>query len=327
MTTEFDDRVTAIIYSLQQTFDLPEQVAQAAAQLYDQYRTEQENLYGKRLETTAAACLFLAARIHDQAPIPEEVAVQVGEDEKFLLRRTKAIAAKVGLDVSALIDPVQYAEMICEDLDLGHRVINQAKLLIEHAREEGIASGKSPRGQAAAAVYAAGRLQGRKVTQSQVSGVIDVSEVTIRNRYQEMVESNPPVYGRDTGQDEFLKNEEEETGESADSDEPTERADGYIPVSDDTLDAAREVIDDLDREVERRTQSLFELAQDSPDCEVIASAQVEEWVMAAVCVALEEVGDDPTIEQKTEFAELVDITSQQLEGRCYKLRRAVEQQA
>ena len=50
-------------------------------------------------------------------------------------------------------------------------------------------SGKSPVGIAAAAVYAAALLTNEKVTQSQVSDVADISEVTIRNRYKELLEA------------------------------------------------------------------------------------------------------------------------------------------
>ena len=56
-------------------------------------------------------------------------------------------------------------------------------------REAGIHSGKSPVGLAAAAVYAAALLTNEKVTQSEVSEVANISEVTIRNRYKELLEA------------------------------------------------------------------------------------------------------------------------------------------
>jgi transcription initiation factor TFIIB len=44
-------------------------------------------------------------------------------------------------------------------------------------------------GLAAAAVYAAALLCNEKVTQNEVSEVADISEVTIRNRYKELLEA------------------------------------------------------------------------------------------------------------------------------------------
>jgi transcription initiation factor TFIIB len=48
-------------------------------------------------------------------------------------------------------------------------------------------------GLAAAAVYAAALLTNEKVTQSQVSDVANISEVTIRNRYKELLEAGEAV--------------------------------------------------------------------------------------------------------------------------------------
>ena len=49
-------------------------------------------------------------------------------------------------------------------------------------------------GLAAAAVYAASLLTNEKVTQSEVSEVASISEVTIRNRYHELLEAEDSVH-------------------------------------------------------------------------------------------------------------------------------------
>jgi len=59
----------------------------------------------------------------------------------------------------------------------------------QHGKGTGLHSGKSPVGLAAAAVYAASLLVNEKVTQSEVSDVANISEVTIRNRYHELLEA------------------------------------------------------------------------------------------------------------------------------------------
>ena len=47
--------------------------------------------------------------------------------------------------------------------------------------------GKSPTGVAAAAVYVASRMAGAARTQREVADISGVTEVTIRNRYKEIV--------------------------------------------------------------------------------------------------------------------------------------------
>jgi transcription initiation factor TFIIB len=76
---------------------------------------------------------------------------------------------------------------------LSDEVERRARDLIKGARDSGILSGKSPVGIAAAAVYAAALLTNRKVTQSEVGEVASVSEVTIRNRYKELLEAADAV--------------------------------------------------------------------------------------------------------------------------------------
>jgi transcription initiation factor TFIIB len=58
-------------------------------------------------------------------------------------------------------------------------------------RSAGVISGKSPVGLAAAAIYAAALLTNRSATQAEVGEVANISEVTIRNRYHELLDAKP----------------------------------------------------------------------------------------------------------------------------------------
>ena len=61
--------------------------------------------------------------------------------------------------------------------------------LLEDAKRENVHSGKSPVGLAAAALYASAQLTNEDLTQADVSDATDISEVTIRNRYQDLLEA------------------------------------------------------------------------------------------------------------------------------------------
>jgi transcription initiation factor TFIIB len=87
------------------------------------------------------------------------------------------------------VDPQKYVPRFCSALDLGEEVQSKAKEVIEASAAEGFLSGKSPTGYAAAAIYAASLLCNEKKTQREVADVAQVTEVTIRNRYQEQIEA------------------------------------------------------------------------------------------------------------------------------------------
>ncbi len=114
---------------------------------------------------------------------------RVSRVEKMELTRTyRYIVRELSLEVQPA-DPEHYLPRFISDLGLSEETQRQARDLIEGARQSGMLSGKSPVGIAAAAVYAAALLTNEKVTQSQVSDVADISEVTIRNRYKELLEA------------------------------------------------------------------------------------------------------------------------------------------
>ncbi|MDR9412789.1 MAG: transcription initiation factor IIB 2, partial [Haloferacaceae archaeon] len=72
-------------------------------------------------------------------------------------------------------------------LEVSEETEHEARQLIEIATAAGVHSGKHPVGIAASALYAAGRLCSEELTQSAIAEVAQISEVTIRNRYKEVL--------------------------------------------------------------------------------------------------------------------------------------------
>ena len=166
---------------------LPENVRETASVIYRRALND-DLLPGRSIEGVATASLYAAAR---QAGTPrslDEVAnvSRVGKDE--IGRTYRYVARELGLEIEPA-DPKSYLPRFASDLGLSDEAERRARQLLDSAREAGIHSGKSPVGLAAAAVYAASLLTNEKVTQSEVSEVADISEVTIRNRYHELLEA------------------------------------------------------------------------------------------------------------------------------------------
>ena len=166
---------------------LPENVRETASVIYRRALSE-DLLPGRSIEGVATAALYAAAR---QAGTPrslDEIAT-VSRVEKMELTRTyRYVVRELKLEVKPA-DPEQYVPRFASDLDLSEEASRQARELLQASREQGVHSGKSPVGLAAAAVYAAALLTNESVTQSEVSDVANISEVTIRNRYKELLEA------------------------------------------------------------------------------------------------------------------------------------------
>ena len=170
---------------------LPENVRETASVIYRRALAE-DLLPGRSIEGVATAAVYAAAR---QAGVPRsldevEMVSRVGKME--LTRTYRYVVRELGLEIKPA-DPESYVPRFASDLGLSDEAERRARELLASAKEAGIHSGKSPVGLAAAAVYAAALLTNEKVTQSQVSDVANISEVTIRNRYHELLEAEDGI--------------------------------------------------------------------------------------------------------------------------------------
>ena len=170
---------------------LPESVRETASVIYR--RALQDDLLpGRSIEGVSTSALYAAAR---QAGVPRSLdeITEVSRVEKSEVARTyRYVARELGLEIQPA-DPESYVPRFASSLDLSEEAERRARELLASAKREGVHSGKSPVGLAAAAIYAAALLTNEKTTQAKVSEVADISEVTIRNRYHELLEAEQGI--------------------------------------------------------------------------------------------------------------------------------------
>lgn len=165
---------------------LAEPVRETSGVLYRR-AVEEGLLPGRSIEGMATACLYAAAREHDTPRPLSEFATVSRVEELRIQRAYRYIARELELGI-APADPEQYVRQFASRLDVSDETERDARELLDLGKSRSVHSGKSPAGLAAGAVYAATRLTGEKLTQSTVSDETHVSQVTIRNRYQELLE-------------------------------------------------------------------------------------------------------------------------------------------
>ncbi|MFC7076016.1 MULTISPECIES: transcription initiation factor IIB [Haloarcula] len=171
---------------------LPENVRETASVIYRR-ALDEDLLPGRSIEGVSTASLYAAAR---QAGTPrslDEIANVSRVDKDEIARTYRYVVRELNLEIQPA-DPESYVPRFASDLELSEEVERRARQLLQNAKQQGVHSGKSPVGLAAAAVYAASLLTNEKVTQSEVSEVANISEVTIRNRYHELLEAEDEVH-------------------------------------------------------------------------------------------------------------------------------------
>jgi transcription initiation factor TFIIB len=166
---------------------LSQDVRETASVIYRRALGE-DLLPGRSIEGVATAALYAAAR---QAGTPRsiaEVSAVSRVDEMEFKRTYRYIVRELGLEVR-LADPATYLRRFASTVDVSAETETLASRLLAAGERAGVTVGKSPVGLAAAALYAAAQLTNETVTQSIVAEAADVSEVTIRNRYQDLLEA------------------------------------------------------------------------------------------------------------------------------------------
>jgi len=166
---------------------VPRSVREVASVLYRR-ALEEDLIRGRSIEGVATSTLYAACRKEGIPRSLAEVAEVSRVERKEIGRTYRYIAQELGLEMEP-VDPKKYVPRFSSDLDLSEEAQAKANDIIDTTAEMGLLSGKSPTGYAAAAIYAAALLCNEKVTQREVADVAEVTEVTIRNRYQEQIEA------------------------------------------------------------------------------------------------------------------------------------------
>lgn len=166
---------------------VPRAVREVASVIYRRALNE-DLIRGRSIEGVSTAALYTACRKEGIPRSLEEIAEVSRVERKEIGRTYRYISQELALEMRP-VDPKKYVPRFSSELDLSREVQTKADEIIEETAEKGLLSGKSPTGYAAAAIYAASLLCNEKKTQREVADVAQVTEVTIRNRYQEQIEA------------------------------------------------------------------------------------------------------------------------------------------
>lgn len=166
--------------------DVPKIASEEAAKIY-RMAAEKGLVRGRSMESVVAGALYAACRRHGVPRTLDEIAHAFPLDKKEIGKTYRFICRELKIRILPTM-PQDYIYRFSSDLRLSPKTISRAIELVKDAQEKEITSGKGPMGIAAAALYVATLLCGEKRTQREVADVAGVTEVTIRNRYKELLE-------------------------------------------------------------------------------------------------------------------------------------------
>lgn len=166
--------------------NLSPSVHEEVARLYEKAVTK-GLVRGRSMESIITALIYAVAREHGSPRTLAELSAASGIEKREIGRAYRYIARELNIRILPATAK-EYIPRFASLLGLSGEVQAKAKEILEKAADEDIISGKGPTGIAASALYIAAVLGGEKRTQRDIADVVGVTEVTIRNRYKDLVE-------------------------------------------------------------------------------------------------------------------------------------------
>jgi transcription initiation factor TFIIB len=165
---------------------LPKSVEEEAARIYT-LAVQRGLVRGRSMESVVAGALYAACRRHDVPRTLDELSEASGIEKKEIGRTYRFVTRELGITILPS-NPADYIARFASALKLNAETQSKSIDILEKAQKEELTSGRGPTGIAAAALYVAALMHGEKRTQREVADVAGVTEVTIRNRYKELLE-------------------------------------------------------------------------------------------------------------------------------------------
>ena len=165
---------------------LPRSVEEESARIYT-LAVQRGLVRGRSMESVVAGALYAACRRHEVPRTLDELSEASGIEKKEIGRTYRFVTRELGINILPS-NPADYIPRFASALKISPEAQSKSIEILEKAQKEELTSGRGPTGIAAAALYVSALLYGEKRTQREVADVAGVTEVTIRNRYKELLE-------------------------------------------------------------------------------------------------------------------------------------------
>ncbi|MFX1484723.1 MAG: TFIIB-type zinc ribbon-containing protein, partial [Promethearchaeota archaeon] len=179
-------RALSEIERLASQMGLKKGVKEHAAMLYRKLIVK-KRVRSRSIDALAAASIYAALRFRKLPRSLKEIAKHTHFDFKVIGKYYRLLVRKLQVRMP-IPEPKNYVPTLITKLSLPGEIQEKVLEVLQYAREhKGLTTGRDPRGLAAGAIYIASILTDNRVTQREIASAAGVTEVTVRNRYKELV--------------------------------------------------------------------------------------------------------------------------------------------
>lgn len=165
--------------------ELSENVQLSAEQLLEQAR-DRNLMKGRSFSAILGGVIYIVARDEGEPRTLDEIAETVRSDKRDIGKAYRYIGRELDIRIYPP-SPEDYLSWFAGKLGLSQEVEEGAENIVHLAKRENLVSGKSSKGIAAAAVYLSAYMEGEHRSLNEMSEVLNVTTVTIRERSKDIV--------------------------------------------------------------------------------------------------------------------------------------------
>ena len=173
------------IHKISNLLNLPTNIVETSSVLYRE-ALKANHIRGRSIQGLSATCVYIACRQCGVVRTLEDIANTINVSKKDIARDYRFLynALKPTIPPS---DPKRYLGKIINNLRLSGESERLATMILYKANEQKLTNGRAPAGLAAACIYISTRITREHRIQEDIARQAQVTEVTIRNRYKELV--------------------------------------------------------------------------------------------------------------------------------------------
>ena len=170
---------------LKDRLGLSDSVVEKAAYIYR--KTQERGLVrGRTISGVLAAAIYIACREMGISRTLKDIAAYSDVKLKEVAKSYRLLCIELDLKVP-IVDPMKYIAKVANKANLSEKTKRQAAEIMNNITKREISAGKNPMGLAASVLYMSSLKTGENITQGHLSDAAGVTEVTLRNRYKDLM--------------------------------------------------------------------------------------------------------------------------------------------
>jgi transcription initiation factor TFIIB len=170
---------------LKDKLGLPDAVVEKAAYIYRKAQ-ERHLVRGRTVSGILAAAVYIACREMGISRTLKDMSAHSDVKLKEVARSYRLLYLELDLKIP-VVNPTKYIARVANRASLSEKTKRQAAEIMNNVTKREISTGKDPMGLAAAVLYVSCIKTGENRTQSSISEAAEVTEVTLRSRYKDLV--------------------------------------------------------------------------------------------------------------------------------------------